>query len=52
MRIIAAISSFLLDSAVGLMGIAFIGASTIMFNNDIRAIKKNEKKENKNEDQD
>lgn len=45
MKFIAAVSSFLLDSAAGLLGMAFIGCSAIMFGNDIRAIKKNKKQE-------
>ena len=47
MRFIAMVSSFLLDSAVTLCGMAFIGAGAIMFGNDIKAAKKD--KEAKNE---
>lgn len=40
MRFVAKISSFLLDTAVTLVGAAFIGAGVIMFGHDIRVAKK------------
>lgn len=48
MRFVAKISSFLLDSAVALLGLSLIGASAQMFANDIRVAK--EKKEEKKHD--
>lgn len=43
MRFIAKISSFMLDAAVTLVGMAFVGAGAIMFGNDIK-VAKGEKK--------
>ena len=47
MRFITRISSFLLDSAVSLIGMAFVGLGVSMFDNDIKVMKKD--KEEKNE---
>ena len=48
MKFIAKVSSFLLDSAVALLGLSFVGASAQMFANDIRVAK--EKKEDKKDE--
>jgi len=40
MKFIVKISSFMFDSAVALLGMAFVGASIKMFDNDIRWAKK------------
>ena len=48
MSFITKVTSFLLDSAVALLGFSFLGASAQMFANDIRVAK--EKKEEKKHD--
>ncbi len=45
MKFVAKISSFMLDTAVALLGMAFVGASAQMFANDIQASKKGDKKD-------
>lgn len=44
MKFVARISSFMLDAAIGLIGMAFVGISTQLFTNDIRATKKEGKR--------
>ena len=44
MRFVSRISSFLLDSAVALLGAAFVGMSVTMFGHDIQIAKKESKK--------
>lgn len=47
MKFIEILSSFMLDAAVTLMGGAFIGAGAKLFSNDIKALNKEKKKEDK-----
>lgn len=52
MRFITRISSFLLDSAVSLIGMAFVGLGVSMLDNDIKVMKKDKEAKNENsEDQ-
>lgn len=44
MKFVAKISAFMLDTAVALLGMAFVGVSAQMFAHDIQVSKKGDKK--------
>jgi hypothetical protein len=44
MKLVEKISSFILDTAVALLGMAFVGVSAQMFAHDIQVSKKGDKK--------